>query len=206
MKEPMTIDDAISIATNWISESDLSFSSAFISGSVASAPRDAVYESTSDIDCYLVTDADPPDGKIGKITVNGALLDVSWIPWSALENAETDAVLASLLYFGLVVQDDGKLGKLQNKIKTDFITPETLTERVESIRDKIRNGLAVDSSHLSLPEQVMNWLFPATLVTHISLVVSCSPLTVRKRFLAAKAVRFLPRPRKFASMTDTIAA
>lgn len=38
----------------------------------------------------------------------------------------------------------------------------------------------------------MNWLFPATLATHIPLVASCGPLTVRKRFLAARAVLVYP--------------
>lgn len=188
MTTALTNGDAIAIASAWINNSDLPFVSAFIGGSIAHTDRDSRYDPASDVDCYLVVDGDPPVGKIGKITVDGVLLDVSWIPWSALEHAESDAVMASLLNFGLVVQDDGRLASTQGRIQRGFNTPEAIAARLESMRTKIRNGLSGDSSHLVLPEQVMNWLFPATLATHIPLISACRPLTVRKRFLAARAV------------------
>lgn len=188
MTNTRTIGDAIAITTAWISSSNLQFSSAFIGGSVAYADEGATYDPASDVDCYLVIHGDPPQGKIGKIMVEGVLLDVSWIPWSALENGEKDAVLSSLVNFGRVVRDDGKLGALQKRIQGRFTTPGAITERLESMRERIRNGLAGDSSGLPHPEQVMNWLFPATLATHIPLISACRPLTVRKRFLAARDV------------------
>lgn len=192
MMTPRTAGDAFTIATNWIASSGLEFSAAIIGGSVGYAEPDALLSPAQDIDCYLIVDGNAPEGKIGKILVEGALLDVSWIPWSALENAEDDAFMASMLKYGRIIEDDGRLTTLQAKIKRDFVTSETLTERVESIREKIRSGLAVDSSHLSHPEQVLNWLFPATLLTHYVLAISCAPMTVRKRFLAAK-VPYQPR-------------
>lgn len=191
MMTPRTAGDAFAIATNWIASSGLEFSAAIIGGSVGYAEPDALLGPAQDIDCYLIVDGDAPEGKIGKILVQGALLDISWIPWSALENAEDDAFMASLLKYGRIIEDDGRLTTLQAKIKRDFLTSETLTERVDSIREKIRTGLAVDSSHLSHPEQVLNWLFPATLVTHYALAISGAPMTVRRRFLAAKYL-YLP--------------
>lgn len=188
MTNAHTVGDALTITTNWITTSALPYTSAFIGGSVAYANPDSQYDPASDVDCYLVLNGDPPDRKIGKITVDGVLLDVSWMSWSQIENSDHDAVLTSLLHFGKIVQDDGQLGALQQRIAAEFRSPESITARLNTMRTKIRNGLAVDSSHLSDSEQVMNWLFPATLATHIPLVKACAPLTVRKRFLAAKNV------------------
>lgn len=190
MNETLTVGDAIAIASNWIASSDLPFSSAFIGGSVAYAKPDTNYDPASDVDCYLIVDGDPPDGKIGKITVEGVLLDVSWIPWQQIENAESHAVLASLLHFGLVTRDThGNLRDLKQRIDEDFASPEAIEIRLEDMRSRIRPlASPVNQAQLAPPEQVMNWLFPATLATHIPLIRACAPLTVRKRFLAARNV------------------
>ena len=156
MTTALTVGDAIAIASAWMNRSDLPFAAAFIGGSIANANPESLYDPASDVDCYLVIDGDPPDGKIGKITVGGVLLDVSWIPWSALEYAESDAVMASLLNFGLVVQNDGRLGLLQARIQHAFASPDAVALRPKAC-GQIRNGLASDSSHHAL--QVMNWLF-----------------------------------------------
>lgn len=189
MTEPLTNGDARATATLWVTESRLPFRSAFISGSLAWADPNAAYDPASDIDCYLVVDGDSPDGKIGKITVDGVLLDVSWLPWQQLEEAESHAVLASLLHFGRIVQDDdGTLTELQERISGRFADDDRIATRLDDMRSRIRGGLPTDSSHLPEPEQVMNWLFPATLATHIPLIAACVPLTVRKRFMAARRV------------------
>ena len=185
----ITTGDAIAIASQWINETDLPIRSAFIGGSIAYAEPTNAYDPASDVDCYLVIDGDPPEGKIGKITVNGVLLDVSWLPWSQLEAAESHAVFASLLHFGRIVRDeDGDLSRLQAGVNSRFATADAVATRLADMRQRIRNGLGSDSSHLAEPEQVMNWLFPATLATHIPLIAACAPLTVRKRFIAAKKV------------------
>ena len=200
MSYARTIADAIAIATHWITTSGLPFRSAFIGGSAAHADPHLTYNPASDIDCYLVVDDDPPAGKIGKITVPGVLLDVSWLPWDQLANAESHAVLASLLRFGQVTHDqDGDLSRLQQGVIARFTSSEMVTMRLHDMRHRIYSGLAVNSSHLSQPEQVMNWLFPATLATHMPLVAACAPLTVRKRFLAAKQV--MP-PTDYESLLD----
>lgn len=189
MNGSLTIGDAIAIASQWINETDVPGRSAFIGGSVASADPESPYDPASDVDCYLVVDGEPPDGKIGKITVSGVLLDVSWLPWDQLQMAESHAVLASLLHFGKIVRDhDGALADVQTGISNRFADEDSIEMRLKDMRSRIRNGLATDSSHLSEPEQVMNWLFPATLATHIPLIAGCAPLTVRKRFLAASRV------------------
>ena len=76
MNISLTNGDAIEIASSWINNAELDFSAAFIGGSVAYADPDSPYDAASDVDCYLMIDGDPPDGKIGKITVDGVLLDV----------------------------------------------------------------------------------------------------------------------------------
>src|SRR5699024_8607479 len=96
MTQPLTINDAFTQASAWINASDLPIRSAFIGVSIAYADPASTYDPTSDVDCYLVVEGDPPEGKIGKITVNGVLLDVSWLPWEQLQSAESHAVLASL--------------------------------------------------------------------------------------------------------------
>jgi hypothetical protein len=188
MKHHTTIGDAVSIASEWIESSELQFAAAFIGGSTGHADLEAAYDPASDIDCYLLTDGSVPAGKIGKILVNDVLLDITWLPWSLVMNAQEDAVMASLLHFGRILRHDGRLGAIQDHLSASFRSPEMISARLASMRGKIRTGLSHDSSHLPLPEQVMNWLFPATLATHIPLVAACAPLTVRKRFLAARSV------------------
>lgn len=191
MTNPLTTGKAVAIASNWITTTNAPHSSAYIGGSVAYANPDSPYDPASDIDCYLVLDGSPPDGKIGKITVDDVLLDVSWIAWEQLKSASGDAVLASLIHFGKVIRDDGRLGTLKESIDSSFDSEAMIQRRLESMRAKIRNGIGTPpdpTSSLPLPELVMNWLFPATLATHIPLVQNCAPLTVRKRFLAAKRV------------------
>lgn len=178
------------IAVNWINQSDLTFTSAFISGSAAHAHPESAYDPASDIDCYLVVEGQPPNGKIGKITVQGTLLDVSWMSWQILVEAASHAVLASLLHHGKIVTDsNGNLTNLKQEIDATFNEPESIAFRLEDMRARIRPiGEPVNQAQLSAPEQVMNWLFPATLATHIPLIRASAPLTVRKRFLAAKKV------------------
>ncbi len=190
MNNSLTVGDAIIIATNWITSSDLTFRAAFIGGSVAYADPDSAYDPSSDVDCYLVIDGDPPDGKIGKITVNGVLLDVSWMPWAQLEHATSNAVFSSLPHHGRIISDSsGDLSRLKQDIDSTFGTPESIALRLEDMRSRIRPLTSpVNQAQLAPPEQVMNWLFPATLATHIPLIKACAPLTVRKRFIAAKKV------------------
>ena len=189
MNQTRTIGDAIALATQWVATSNLPFHAAFVGGSLAHADPRLPYDPASDIDCYLIVTGDPPATKIGKIIENGVLLDVSWLPWNQLEHASSHAVLASLLRFGKIVHDPhGELSRLQQDLIAHFADPATIASRINDMRTRIHNGLGVDSSHLAEPEQVMNWLFPATLATHIPLVAACAPLTVRKRFLAARNV------------------
>lgn len=189
MSYTRTTGDAIAIATRWIAASNLPFQAAFISGSAASADPQLPHDPASDIDCYLIVSGDPPEGKIGKFTVDGVLLDVSWLSWLQVKHAQSHAVLASLLRFGRIVRDcDGQLTRLHRDVIAHFDDADMIALRLDDMRARIRNGLAIDSAHLPDPEQVMNWLFPATLATHMPLVAACAPLTVRKRFLAAKRV------------------
>lgn len=189
MKTALTVGEARAIATRWIDTSPLPFIAGFIGGSAAYADENSLHEPASDVDCYLVVEGSPPEGKIGKINISGLLLDVSWIPWATIEDAETDAIFASLLHFGQVISDkNGRLTAVKQEIDSNFHLPTQVAGRLESIRRKIRRGLPVDTINLAPPEQVMNWLFPATLATHIPLIAACVPLTVRKRFVAAKHV------------------
>lgn len=189
MTGPLTNARAQAIATAWIHTNDHLHAAAFIGGSAATVSPDTLYDPTSDIDCYLVIDGPPPPGKIGKVTVGGVLLDVSWLPWSHVETARTNAIIASLLNFGRVIHDPtGRLEAIQLEIQGSFATPAAIWLRLEDMRQRIRAGLTADTFDLPQPEQMMNWLFPATLATHLPLIAACAPLTVRKRFLATKQV------------------
>lgn len=189
MKTLRTTGDAIAIATSWTQSAPLNHFAAFIGGSSATRPLDSPYDASSDVDCYVVIDGEPPEGKIGKIVVEGVLLDVTWIPWNQVKSAKNHAVVSSLINFGLVIFDtDDRLTNVQRQIRETFLLPSAIETRLTDMRQRIRGGLSADSSHLCCAEQVMNWIFPATLVTHIPLIAACAPLTVRKRFVAAKRV------------------
>lgn len=185
----LTIADAHAIATAWVRDNDHLHEAAFIGGSAAITSPDAPYDPASDIDCYLVIDGPLPPGKIGKVVVDGVLLDVSWLPWSQIEQGHANAVISSLLNFGQIIHDPTeRLKTIQHGIQSSFATPAAIERRLKDMRQRIRSGLMADSSYLPKPERVMNWLFPATLATHLPLIAACAPLTVRKRFLATKQV------------------
>lgn len=194
MTIPRTVGDAIAIASTWIKTSTLPFNSAFIGGSVAYTGPDSPLNPASDVDCYLIVEGEPAAGKLGKITVDGVLLDVSWLAQDVLEAADFNAVFASLIHFGRIVTDStGRLTRIKQRIDDEFESPEAIAMRLEDMRARIRPlATEVNQVHLPQPEQVMNWIFPATLATHIPLIKACAPLTVRKRFVAAK--RVLPGP------------
>lgn len=184
-----TVREALATAAEWIRTESPPHLAAFISGSSTQFGEDAWHDPSSDIDCYLVVDGEAPAEKIGKITIIGVLLDVSFLSWESLRHAQSDAVLSSLLHFSTIVSDtDDLLRSRKRQISDSFCEPGSIQSRIVQMRHKIRQGLAADSSTLPQPEQIMNWLFPATLATHIPLIRACKPLTVRKRFLAAKAV------------------
>lgn len=185
----ITLSDALATAANWLQTTEIECIGAFIGGSAATSDPAMPYSPTSDIDCYLVVMGEPPATKIGKIVIEGVLLDISWISWHQIEAAPTDAVIGSLLNLGIVVDDaEDRLQRAQRDIRKTFAHPTAVTLRLEDMKGRIRGGLKADSSDRSNPEQVMNWLFPATLTTHLPLVQHCVPLTVRKRFVAAKRV------------------
>lgn len=189
MTTPLTIADAHAVAARWVTHNQQIHEAAFIGGSAATATSETPYDPASDVDCYLVISEPAPEGKIGKIRINGVLLDVSWMTWPQIESARANAVTASLLNFGAIIADPSRrLQSNQDEIRRSFVDPASIALRLEDMRQRIRTGLVADSSHLPPPEQLMNWLFPATLATHIPLVASCAPLTVRKRFVAAKHV------------------
>lgn len=187
----MKISEAFTIATRHISTNFPYASAAFVGGSSASAPPESELASDQDVDVYVLIEQEPPPGKIGKVRIDGALLDISWLNREVFEHAldADDAVMTSLLQFGLVIHDpEGWLIPRQAEVRSRFATTSSIAARLASMRAKIRDGLARDSSHLSPAEQVMNWLFPSTLATHLPLIAALRPLTVRKRFVAAKAV------------------
>ena len=184
-----TLADAISTATHWLQSTEIDHVAAFIGGSAATADPETLYSPTSDIDCYLVVAGEPPATKIGKIVVENVLLDVSWLSWQQIEAAPTDAVVGSLLNFGIVVDDtDDRLQRAQRDLHKTFTHPTAVALRLDDMKQRIHKGLAGESFASRNPEQVMNWIFPATLTTHLPLVTHCVPLTVRKRFVAAKRV------------------
>lgn len=187
----MNISNAIAIAARWADDYADPLVGAFVGGSTAKANPGDELTPGQDIDLYLLVPCQAPTGKLGKTECEGVLLDISYLEQESLTAAivEDHSVLTSLLHFGHIVRDTNHaLATLQGQVSANFHVPERISARLTDMSGRIIGGLQQDNSTLPHPEQVMNWLFPATLTTHLPLIQACQPLTVRKRFLAAQKV------------------
>ena len=74
------------------------FRGAFFCSSTTSLPDDAELPAGSDVDVMVVTAQDEAPSKIGKFVEQGALIEVTYVPWRLLSSPEQ--VLASYIYAG----------------------------------------------------------------------------------------------------------
>ncbi|MFI5754802.1 hypothetical protein [Streptomyces sp. NPDC051569] len=191
----MKVGPARSAGVQWVARharAEAGFRGAYFSGSTVGLPDDAELPPSSDVDIVVVTARDDPPAKPGKLLHQGALLEVSYLPWTEL--ASTDDVLASYHLAGSFRRDaiindpTGRLRELHEHIAPRFTSRPWVRRRCQDARHRIETRLAAIDTSTPFHEQVNAWLFPTGVTCHVLLVAALRNPTIRLRYRAARDV------------------
>ncbi len=185
----MKIADAREVARGWVhGHAGPDLVGAFLAGSSAVGDGDDELPTTSDVDLILVTRGPAPT-KVGKLWHDGVLLDVSSLSAGELdpETIAGTSYLAPFFTDSMIITDpSGLLARLHHEVETMVDEPVWIRRRVAEVRSKITTGLAAADPTAPLAQQVIGWVFPASLPTVQLLVAAGRPPTVRKRYLRCR--------------------
>ncbi|AXI81321.1 hypothetical protein [Peterkaempfera bronchialis] len=191
----MQIHEARATAARWVAQHaarDPHFAGAFISGSAAWLPGDAELPATSDVDVLLVTTAPQPPPKPGKVRYGGILIEASPLPWA--EVCSPEAVLSSYYLAGsfrtdtVLADPTGHLARLHTAAAGEYARRPWVRRRCRHAERRITDGLAALDEARPLPGQVMAWIFPTGVTTHVLLTAGLRNPTVRLRYAAARTL------------------
>jgi len=191
----LRIGAARTIAAEWVgrhARGDAAFQGAFFSGSTISLPPEAELPPTSDVDVVVLTTANETPPKPGKFRYRDVLLEVTFQPWH--EYASAEHVLGSYHLAGsfrvdTVIDDPtGALRMLHTRVAHDFADRRWVRRRCEDARRRIEERLRAIDTAAPEHHQVMAWLFPTGVTTHVLLVSAMRNPTVRLRYLKARQV------------------
>lgn len=165
---------------------------AYFSGSTVGRPDDAELPPSSDVDVVVVTQEDEPPAKPGKLHHEGALLEITYVPWAELRDPE--AVLGSYHLAGsfrtdTVIDDPtGGLRALYAAVAPRFAERSQVRRRCQDARRRVVDRLAAFDAAAPFHEQVPAWMFPTGVTTHVLLVAALRNPTVRLRYPAVREV------------------
>lgn len=189
------VGHARDIAGAWVAEhaaSDPTFRGAFFAGSAVTLPRSDTLPASSDVDVVVVVAGTETPAKLGKFVHQGVLIEVTYLPWSALADtaqvARTYQLAHSFSGEAIVRDPTGHLRRLQRAVAASFADPAAVRTRYENAIDKLEAGLDSLDPAAAWHQQVMAFIFPASLPTHVVLVAALANPTVRLRYPAARGV------------------
>jgi hypothetical protein len=191
----MKVGSARAAAVKWVMQhasQENGFRGAYFSGSTVGLPDEAELSVASDVDVVIVTvDSEPPP-KLGKFIYRDALVEATYLPWkqlASLEEVLTSYHLAGSFRVDTIISDPtGYLSSLQKQVARHFAEELWVRRRCENARQRIENGLKAIDISAPLHDQVMSWIFPGGVTTHVLLVAALRNPTVRLRYLAAREV------------------
>lgn len=191
----MLIAEARAIAREWVESHaahEPGFAGAFFTGSTGELQADAVLPAASDVDIVVVLDVPTAPPKLGKIAVDGLVLEVTY---AALAEFAAAAAVSRNYHLAnsfrrdqLIADPTGRLGELRDAIAPFFRDPAAILARCDHAIDRIRNGLAGIDAGAAWQQQVMGWMFSTSITTHVVLVAALRNPTVRLRYAAARSV------------------
>jgi hypothetical protein len=185
------------------------FRGAYLAGSAADRPADAVQPPWSDVDVTVVVAGATAPPKPGKVRHRGALLDVTYLPEEILADPErvaaTHYLAPSFAADGVLLDPTGLLGQLRAAIAPTYAEPAAVRRRVADVLTAVRTRLAAVDHAAPWPQHVMAWLFPSSLVTVAVLVAAGRRPTVRLRYRRARDVLHeAGRPDLYARMLELL--
>jgi hypothetical protein len=191
----VTVSEARALAARWVAGHAAGipgFAGALLGGSAAWSPGDAELPATSDVDVMVVADDPGAAPARGKRRYGGVLLEVTVLPWDQLRSPERVLAsyhLAGLLRPGTVLADpSGRLAGLQAATATDYPRRAWVRRRCRDAEQRILAGLGSLDPSAPLPSQVLAWLFPTGVTTHVLLTAGLRNPTVRLRYLAVRTL------------------
>ncbi|WLQ51851.1 hypothetical protein P8A21_32115 [Streptomyces poriferorum] len=191
----MRVGTARAAAVRWVAAHARpapGYRGAYFSGSTVGRPDDAELPPSSDVDVVVVTEEDEPPAKPGKLRYDGALLEITYVPWAELR--DPGAVLSSYHLAGsfrtdTVIDDPtGGLRALYAAVAPRFAERSQVRRRCLDARRRVVDRLATFDASAPFHEQVPAWMFPAGVTTHVLLVAALRNPTVRLRYRAARDV------------------
>jgi len=189
----MRVGAAREAAVDWVmrhARRQDGFRGAYVSGSTVGLAADVEAPIGSDVDVVVVTAHAEPLPKLGKFMHQGALLEVTYLPWRQL--ASVQDVLASYHLAGsfrvdtIIADPTGEVRRLQVAVSRLFAERVWVRRRCEDARRKAETGLQGIDPAAPWPDQVTAWLFPTGVTTHILLVAALLNPTVRLRYRAVR--------------------
>ncbi len=137
----------------------------------------------------VVSDPDPRP-KLGKFIYRDVILDVSYLPSDQL--VSPDVVLGqyqlagSFRTLGIILDPSGQLTNLQAAVSKDYASRRWVHRRCENARRKVLQSLQWLNESAPFHDQVLAWLFPTGVTTHVLLVAGLKNPTVRRRYVAVR--------------------
>jgi hypothetical protein len=207
------VEQARAVARTWVAEhgGELpGYVGAYLSGSTAWLAGSARLPVTSDVDVTVLTDAASPPAKPGKFRHDGVLLEVTYRSWSELESA--GRVLASYHLAGsfrrgadtVLADPSGRLTALSDAVARDFARRPWVRRRCADAERRIVTGLASIDPAAPLAGQVMSWLFPTGVTTHVLLAAGLRNPTVRSRYAAVRDLLSGMAPEFYDELLDLL--
>lgn len=190
----MLIAEAREIALSWVEQNAAcqpGFAGAFFTGSTVELHADAVLPAASDVDIVVVLDVAAAPPKLGKVVVDGLVLEVTYAALAEFDDAGVARnyhLANSFRRNQLIADPTGRLAELRDAIAPHFADPDAILARCDNAIDRIRNGLAGIDAAAPWEQQVMGWMFSTSITTHVVLVAALRNPTVRLRYAAARSV------------------
>ncbi len=139
----------------------------------------------------MVVLADPaPPPKLGKLRYRNVLLDVTYVSADLLRSS--DQVLGDYHRAGsfrtasIISDPTGHLTRLHEAVSKDYAKRRWVQRRCKQARDKVVQRLLRLRESEPFPAQVIAWLFPTGVTTHVLLVAGLENPTVRRRYVAVQ--------------------
>nr|MBA2248047.1 hypothetical protein [Chloroflexia bacterium] len=127
----------------------------------------------------------------GKFRYGDVVLEASWIADSDLRSP--DLVLGNYHLAGsfrstdhILADPAGVLGELVPVVSREYVRQIWVTRRVDHAMSKIGGGLESLGGAAPFPQQVLSWVFPVGVTTHVLLLAGLRNATVRQRYVAVR--------------------
>ena len=189
----MEVGQARDVASAWVASGpgrEPGFVGALLTGSTLGRNPGQPLDPESDLDVVVV--AERPPRALGKRSVPGVRLDVSWLDPAVLADpgtvARTHWLAPSFAGGGLLADPDGRLAAVERRVAPRFARPEQVAVRLDDVEARLRARLAEVPAARGWALQVLLWSFAASLPTQLVLVGALAQPTVRLRYLRARDV------------------